>query len=218
MTPWDLLRRELARDGARPFLTWYDDATGARVELSVATTANWVAKIGNHLESELDVAAEDPVVLTEPVHWVTALCALAAWAVGAVVDLDAGGGEAVPGADPATFQRAVLAQPDELAAAGPAAEVADPDVALPAGARVLTVLPLDTPLGLAAGLLAPLAAHGSVVLVARPDAAARLAGRCDSERVTHTAGVSVPGTAAAGLTGLTPRGRPEGRAASRPGS
>ena len=43
-TPADLLRSALAADPGRPLVTFYDDATGERVELSVATFANWVAK------------------------------------------------------------------------------------------------------------------------------------------------------------------------------
>src|SRR5690606_31992912 len=32
---------------ARPLITFYDDATGERIELSGVTTANWVAKTAN---------------------------------------------------------------------------------------------------------------------------------------------------------------------------
>ncbi|MDX6375117.1 MAG: hypothetical protein QOD98_4105, partial [Nocardioidaceae bacterium] len=42
MTFGDLLRDELRRDSGRPLLTWYDEGSGERVELSVATYANWV--------------------------------------------------------------------------------------------------------------------------------------------------------------------------------
>ena len=40
---------------ARPLVTFYDDATGERVELSVATYANWVAKTAGLAQDELDV-------------------------------------------------------------------------------------------------------------------------------------------------------------------
>ena len=39
-----LLAELLRADAGRPLVTFYDDATGERVELSVATYANWVAK------------------------------------------------------------------------------------------------------------------------------------------------------------------------------
>jgi hypothetical protein len=57
---------------------------------------------------------------------------------------------------------------------------------------VLSTLPLDTVDGLDAGLLVPLAAGGSVVLVGSADEA-RLAERCATEKVTHTAGATVAG-------------------------
>ena len=43
----------IAADPARPLLTWYDDATGERTELSGATLANWVAKTANLLVDEV---------------------------------------------------------------------------------------------------------------------------------------------------------------------
>src|SRR5262245_66226190 len=38
-----------AADPTRPLLTWYDDTTGERTELSGATLGNWVAKTANLL-------------------------------------------------------------------------------------------------------------------------------------------------------------------------
>ncbi|MCU0266884.1 MAG: TIGR03089 family protein, partial [Actinomycetia bacterium] len=64
-----LLADTLHRDPARPLLTHYDDATGERVELSVATTANWVAKTANLLADELDVGPGAVVALALPRHW-----------------------------------------------------------------------------------------------------------------------------------------------------
>lgn len=62
-TPADLLRSALAADPARPLVTFYDDATGERVELSVATFANWVAKTANLLQGELSAEPGDRVAL-----------------------------------------------------------------------------------------------------------------------------------------------------------
>src|SRR3954447_17282746 len=83
----DLLAREARRDGARPLLTWYDDATGERVELSVATAANWAAKIANHLVDEDDVQPGDVVVVEPALHWTTAVMLLGAWTAGGQVGL-----------------------------------------------------------------------------------------------------------------------------------
>ena len=70
---------------ARPLLTYYDDATGERVELSAITTANWAAKAANMLRDECDVVAGTPVVVLLPAHWQTATVLLAAWWCGAEV-------------------------------------------------------------------------------------------------------------------------------------
>ena len=42
--PVDLLRRALAAEPARPLVTFYDDATGERVEFSAKTFDNWVVQ------------------------------------------------------------------------------------------------------------------------------------------------------------------------------
>src|ERR687898_246333 len=54
-TPYDLLLAELRRDRSRPLITYYDDGTGERVELSVATFDNWVAKTAGLLRDGLGV-------------------------------------------------------------------------------------------------------------------------------------------------------------------
>src|SRR5262249_8331331 len=56
-----LLAQALARDPGRPLLTYYDDATGERAELSATTLANWVAKTANLLQDELALSPGDRV-------------------------------------------------------------------------------------------------------------------------------------------------------------
>jgi hypothetical protein len=204
MTPAELLQHCVRRDSSRPLVTWYDDATGERVELSVATAANWAAKTANLLSDE-DVEA----VRLEPAgHWLAAVVALGAWTAGVAVDDD--GGEPLPGDAPA-FPRRVLSQPDALLAPPPptsspalcyagrtwtlaelgaAATKAAAHHHVGSGSRVLSTLPLDSVDGLDAGLLIPLAVDGSVVLVSHPDEA-KLVRRAADERVTHTAGLTV---------------------------
>ena len=70
---------------ARPLITFYDDATGERVELSGTTTANWAAKAANLLRDECDVEPGTRVALLLPAHWQTAAVLLAAWWCGAEV-------------------------------------------------------------------------------------------------------------------------------------
>ena len=207
MTPADLLAAYLRRDGTRPFLTWYDDATGERVELSVATTANWAAKAANHLVDELGLDVGDVVGLEPSGHWTSVVAVLGAWTAGVAVQLHAAAGDArVPG-EPAAFIKAVLPQPDALLVTPPGADevavrtderdwtlgelVAGVD-APPAGGRILTTLALDSVQGLLAAVIGPLVAGGSAVVVLNGEPAA-LAARAQVERVTHTAGFDVPG-------------------------
>jgi uncharacterized protein (TIGR03089 family) len=84
MTPSQLLDQALRRDPARPLLTYYDDATGERAELSVATFANWVAKTANLLQDGLGVTPGDRVAIRLPVHWQSAVWLGACWATGTV--------------------------------------------------------------------------------------------------------------------------------------
>ncbi|MBV2356126.1 TIGR03089 family protein [Streptomyces sp. J2-1] len=240
-TPADLLRSALAADAGRPLVTFYDDATGERVELSVATFANWVAKTANLLQGDLSAGPGDRVALLLPAHWQTAVWLLACSSVGAVADV--GGDPAaadvvVSGPDTLDVARAcrgerlalalrplggrfprtpegfadyaaeVPGQGDRFAPFAPVdaedpalivagaeysgAEVVDRALAdAPAlgltgpGTRLLSGLPYDTWAGLSAGLFAPLAAGGSVVLCRNLDRldAEGLARRVESERV-----------------------------------
>jgi uncharacterized protein (TIGR03089 family) len=105
-TPPALLRSVLARDGARPFLTYYDDATGERVELSVATFDNWVSKTAGLLRDGLDVAPGDRVALLLPAHWQSLVLASGCWAAGACVVLDDAGDSRLAVVGPETLDAA----------------------------------------------------------------------------------------------------------------
>lgn len=90
-----LLGPALRADPSRPRITHYDDTTGARVELSGATLANWAAKTANWLRDELDIQAGDPVAVLLPPHWQTAGVLLGAWWCGARVTASATGAAVV---------------------------------------------------------------------------------------------------------------------------
>ncbi|MEU9492317.1 TIGR03089 family protein [[Kitasatospora] papulosa] len=243
-TPADLLRSALAADPARPLVTFYDDATGERVELSVATFANWVAKTANLLQGDLAAEPGDRLALLLPAHWQSAVWLLACSSVGVVAEVQgdpAGADLVVSGPD--TLDRARACRGERIALAlrplggrfpqSPegfadyAVEVpgqgdrfapyAPVDPAAPAltvgtvsltaeqlvarsredaaelglgpGSRLLTGRTYDTWEGLSAGLFAPLAAGGSVVLCRHLDRldADGLARRVESERITGTA-------------------------------
>jgi uncharacterized protein (TIGR03089 family) len=78
----------LRTDPARPLVTFYDDATGERVELSVATYANWVAKTAGLAQDELDAERGGLLLLDLPTHWLGAVWLGAAWALGLTVTDD----------------------------------------------------------------------------------------------------------------------------------
>jgi uncharacterized protein (TIGR03089 family) len=82
-----VLDAAVRRDPARPLLTWYDDATGERTELSGATLANWVSKTANLLVDGLGLGRGDRAAVRLPPHWQTAGVLLGCWSAGvAVVD------------------------------------------------------------------------------------------------------------------------------------
>ncbi|MER7080625.1 TIGR03089 family protein [Saccharopolyspora kobensis] len=84
----------LLADGApKPLITHYDDATGARIELSRATTANWAAKTANWLVDEWDLEPGTPVHVALPAHWQTVGVLLGAWWCGAHITDDPRGAE-----------------------------------------------------------------------------------------------------------------------------
>ncbi|MDQ2708382.1 MAG: TIGR03089 family protein [Actinomycetota bacterium] len=90
-----LLGPRLARDGAAPLITYYDDAGGERIELSGVTFANWAAKTANFLRDECDVEPGDRVALLLPAHWQTLAVLLGAWWCGAEVVTEPAGADVV---------------------------------------------------------------------------------------------------------------------------
>ncbi len=82
-TPPSLLQAALCRDPAGPLITYYDDRTGERTELSATTLVNWVAKTANLLADEVGVEPGDEVAVLLPPHWQTAVVLLALWSLGA---------------------------------------------------------------------------------------------------------------------------------------
>lgn len=75
-------------DHSRPLLTYYDDSTGERTELSAATLGNWAAKTANYLVDEIGVMPGDVVAVDLPAHWQTAGILLGALWAGADVHFE----------------------------------------------------------------------------------------------------------------------------------
>lgn len=226
-------------------MTFYDDATGERVELSVATFANWVAKTANLLQGDLAAQPGDRLALLLPAHWQSAVWLLACASVGVVADVDGdpaaadlvvSGPDSLERARACSGERVALAlrplggrfpqppegfadyavevpgqgdrfapfspvDPQEPALVVAGAELTGAEVVEKAradaadlgltgpGSRLLSGLPYDTWRGLSAGLYAPLATGGSVVLCRHLDGLDQesLAKRVENERVSTTA-------------------------------
>jgi uncharacterized protein (TIGR03089 family) len=75
---------------AGPRITYYDDVTGERIELSTATLFNWAAKTANLLRDDLGAGPGSRVAIMLPAHWQTAGVLLGVWYIGAEVILGQG--------------------------------------------------------------------------------------------------------------------------------
>ena len=82
-----LLDPLMAADPMGPRITYYDDATGERIELSTVTLANWAAKTANLLRDELGAGPGSRVAVLLPAHWQTAAVLFGIWWIGAEVVL-----------------------------------------------------------------------------------------------------------------------------------
>jgi uncharacterized protein (TIGR03089 family) len=106
-----ILDQLMASDPAGPRITYYDDATGERIELSTATLVNWAAKTGNLLRDELGAGPDTKVAVLLPAHWQTAAVLFGIWWIGAEVVT---GGQA----DVALCTAARLGEADEAVGVG----------------------------------------------------------------------------------------------------
>jgi acyl-CoA synthetase (AMP-forming)/AMP-acid ligase II len=132
------LAARLRTDPASPMVTFYDDATGERIELSGATLDNWVAKTANLLVDTLGLAPGDLVAVDLPAHWLTVVVLFAAWSAGLEVAIAAV-------AEPAPDRPDGPDEPDrpERSADGPIGELPDVQVVFVAENRVDAALELD---------------------------------------------------------------------------
>ena len=111
----------LRADPMGPRITYYDDATGERIELSTVTLANWAAKTANLLRDELGAGPGTRVAVLLPAHWQTAAVLLGVWWIGAEVVLSGTGaaGPATSGtADVALCTSDRLDEADDAVAGG----------------------------------------------------------------------------------------------------
>ncbi|HEY9291286.1 MAG TPA: TIGR03089 family protein [Microlunatus sp.] len=89
----ELFNRQLqARNrsaGSSPLITYYDDRSGERTELSGISFANWVDKTAGLLADELFIDGGQAIQLdlarTAPLHWVGLVWIAASWRIGCPV-------------------------------------------------------------------------------------------------------------------------------------
>ncbi|MEJ7629678.1 MAG: TIGR03089 family protein [Nocardioidaceae bacterium] len=177
----------LRSEPGRPLVTMYDDATGERVELSVATFDNWVCKLANLFGDDWGLESGERISIAMPVHWRSMATTMAAWTCGLVVTLGPGRTEMVSLTDWDDFSTEVPAQPDALvlprvvtgsddALIGDAGTSTHADlvarglataerIGLGAAGRLLTDADPASDAGIDAALLAPFATGSSVVLL-----------------------------------------------------
>ena len=75
----------VAHDPSLPLLTYYDDVSGERTELSGATLRNWVSKTANLLVDGCGMASGSQATVWLPPHWQTATVLLGCWSAGLAV-------------------------------------------------------------------------------------------------------------------------------------
>ena len=81
-TPESLFSARLAADPGGPLVTFYDDATGERIELSAKNTGNWLAKTYSLLTDSLGLGPGDTAFVGLPLHWLAAPILLGCWYAG----------------------------------------------------------------------------------------------------------------------------------------
>jgi len=132
-SPEALFDRLLRTDPTVPLLTFYDDSTGERAELSAKSLGNWVAKTHFLLLDGLGLAVGEQAAVRLPVHWLAAPILLGSWFAGLEVLSAPTGPVAVGFADAAGLAELVA---DELYAVSQLS-MARPDVP-PPGAEDFT--------------------------------------------------------------------------------
>lgn len=90
MTPEQRFAELLAGDASRPFVTYYDEASGERSELSLKSLANWVAKTHHLLGDELGLGVGDTALVALPPHWISIPVLLGCLSAGLALTDDGG--------------------------------------------------------------------------------------------------------------------------------
>jgi uncharacterized protein (TIGR03089 family) len=87
-SPEGLFAAVLAASPALPFVTYYDDGSHDRAELSARSLANWVAKTYFLLTGELGLGRGNAAYVDLPAHWISVAPLLGCWTAGLEVVTD----------------------------------------------------------------------------------------------------------------------------------
>ena len=71
LTPERQFEQLLVTEPSRPFVTYYDERSGERSELSAKSLANWVVKTHHLLGDELGLGVGDTALIALPAHWIS---------------------------------------------------------------------------------------------------------------------------------------------------
>jgi uncharacterized protein (TIGR03089 family) len=130
-----LWRAAHALGPGRPFLTYYDDHTGERVELSYTTFDNWVSKTANLIQDELALTPGDEIALLLPTHWQTPIWLVACWIAGVTASV----------AEAASPEAAAVVARAAAVVTGPSEESVDVARGCKGERIALALRPLGTP-------------------------------------------------------------------------
>jgi len=81
-TPESLFAARLAADPGSPLVTFYDDTTGERAELSAKSLGNWIAKTYSLLADSLGLGPGDTALVALPPHWLAVPVLFGCWYAG----------------------------------------------------------------------------------------------------------------------------------------
>ena len=187
-----LLDPLLAHNPAAPRITYYDDATGERLELSTVTLANWAAKTANLLRDELGAGPGTRVAVLLPAHWQTAAVLFGVWWIGAEVVVDGR-------ADMALCTRDRLDEADDAVAGGEVAVLSLDPFGKPADDLPVGVTDYATSVRVHGDQIVPerqpgpaLAGRSAADVLAAAQTAAAAQGFTGSDRVLSTAAWDSP--------------------------
>ncbi len=182
----------MAVDPAGPRITYYDDATGERIELSTVTMANWAAKTANLLRDEMGAGPGTRVAVLLPAHWQTAAVLFGIWWIGAEVVLDGD-------ADMALCTRDRLDEADDAVSGGEVAVLSLDPFGKPAADLPIGVTDYATAVRVHGDQIVPervpgpaLAGQSVAELLEAARSAAAAQGFTAKDRILSTAGWATP--------------------------